>query len=667
MVVLLTTSCARQAALRGASPATNVRLAKLFGDHMVLQCDRPVAVWGWADPGGAVKVSIAGQRRTAVVDGNGKWMVKLRPLRAGGPYEMTVEGSDTRKLTNVMAGEVWVCSGQSNMVWWVRNGEFGVLNKDQEVASANHPNLRLFMVPNVTAFQPREDVEGEGWKVCSPETIGAFSGVAYFFGRALQAHFDVPIGLIQTAWGGTQAEAWTSRETLKALPEFAPLVADMDDAIPRIPELQKAYEEASAKWEAALDSHDAGLMNGQPLWAAFDLDTSHWSEMTLPTSWENAGYPKLDGFMWFRKEVDLPDRWAGSDAVLHLGPINDTDWTYFNGELVGQLPPGQLWNTPRVYQVPGALVREGRNVIVVRVRDIGNTGGICGVPEDLHLDQRSGAAPSVSLAGPWLCRVGCDLGTLPPRPAPPVFVDGNPNAPTVLYNAMVAPLIPYGIRGVIWYQGESNAQRAYQYRSLFPAMIRGWREAWGQGDFPFLFVQLANFMAVKPEPADDAWAELREAQLMTLSLPKTGMAVAIDIGEADNIHPANKQEVGARLALAARHVAYGENLVYSGPLFRKFSVEGSRVRLHFDHAGGGLVAKGDTLTGFAIAGEDRKFVWANARIDGDTVLVSSPQVAHPVAVRYGWAINPVCNLYNQEGLPASPFRTDDWPGITKTP
>jgi sialate O-acetylesterase len=450
------------------------------------------------------------------------------------------------------------------------------------------------------------------------------------------------------------------------LPNYRQAIDEMPQRIRDSSNDVSAYEKAAAAWDAALDSHDAGYHDAPAAWANPNLDASGWAPMNLPTYWEDAGFPALDGFMWFRKVVDVPKEWAGQPLKLGLGSINDMDRAWFNGTLVGRFEQLSGWTKPRVYDVPGELVKAGRNVIAVRVYDLGNKGGICGVAKDIWLKPANlASATALPLAGEWRCKMGLDLATIPRRPPPPDFRADNFRLPGVLFNAMVSPLIPYGVRGAIWYQGESNADRAYQYRDLFPCLIQDWRARWGQGNFPFLYVQLANFLKVNPEPVNDPWAELREAQLMTLRLPKTGMAVTIDIGDADNIHPRNKQEVGRRLSLAARRIAYGEPIGYSGPIYRAMRIEGGAVRLQFDHADGGLVCKGDRLQGFAVAGADQKFYWADASIDGNTVRVSSDKAPNPVAVRYAWSSNPVCNLVNKEGLPASPFRTDNWTGVTE--
>ena len=646
--------------------AADVRLPALFTDHMVLQRGMKAPVWGWAAPGDAITVQLGEHHTTAKTNRDGEWHAKLGPLDAGGPYTLTISGRNTITLSDVLVGDVWLASGQSNMWWPVKSGDIGVADRDAEAAAANYPNIRFFSVPPVTSLKPKADLDAKGWVPCTPETVAPFSAVAYFFGRDLHQALNVPVGLIHSSWGGTVCEAWTSEGALRKLKDFDATLDQMAQAAPNMEKAEAEYLHALAAWNETLDGYDKGTREGVPLWADRELDTAEWRTAQLPGLWENAGYADLDGFMWYRKVVELPEEWAGHDLTLSLGPINDMDRTYFNGTLVGAHEGENFASVPRVYSVPGNLVVPQVNVVAVRVYDRGNVGGIYGNEEGLYLSlaDMPDVAP-IPLAGVWQNRPGAYLRDIPGQPEPPLLRAGNPNVPTVLYNAMIAPLVPYGIKGAIWYQGESNVDRAYQYRALFPAMISDWRKQWGQGDFPFVYVQLANFLPRVDEPTASAWAELREAQLMTLDLPKTGMATIIDIGEADNIHPQNKQEVGRRLSLWARHLANGESLVYSGPLYQSHTIAGNSVRIQFDHRGGGLTTPENVpLTGFAVAGADRKFVWADAQIEGDTVVVSSPAVPDPVAVRYGWANNPACNLYNAEGLPASPFRTDTWPGIT---
>ncbi len=495
-----------------AAAGADVKLPAVIGDNMVLQQGVEAPIWGWAAPGEKVTVKFGSDSKTATAGEDGKWMVKLSPMKAGGPLEMTIAGANSITLKNILVGEVWVASGQSNMHMAVSSAK----DAEQEIAAANYPKIRLITVPNVTAETPQADFDGK-WVECSPETVKNFSAAAYFFGRDLAKDLDVPIGIIHTSWSGSIAEAWMSSGSLEAHADTLKPLLDH-------------WQDLDAKWDA-----------------------------------------------------------AAADAAYKT-----------------------------------------------------------------RLDEWQKAADAASAAGARAPR-------RPRQPEPPML---DMNHPSVLYNAMIAPLIPYAMRGVIWYQGEGNSGRAFQYRTLFPALIEDWRAKWGEGDFPFLYVQLANYRATQPEPVESTWAELREVQLKTLSLPNTGMAVIIDVGDAGNVHPTDKQTVGYRLALAARALVYGEKIVYSGPIYDSYSVGGGEVTIKFKHVGSGLVAKGDKLTGFQIAGEDREFVWADARIDGDTVVVSSPSVARPVSVRYAWQDNPVANLYNEEGLPASPFRTDDWPGIT---
>ena len=491
----------------GLSASAEVRLPGLFGDHMVFQRGLPVPVWGWADAGEQVTVTWDDQTHTAVADDQGRWSVKLDAMPAGGPHTVRVAGSNAIELADVLVGEVWVASGQSNMQWTVAASA----NPEAEQAAAEFPRIRMFTVDRVTAEAPQETCGG-AWQVCSPETVSSFSAVAYYFGRALHQELDVPVGLINTSWGGTPIEAWTSLAVQESLPGLEPHLT---------------------QWQQQVEAFDPAAARAQ-----FERQLAEWEEAA---------------------------------AAAHAA---------------------------------------GREA--------------------------------------------------PRKPTPPTDPRTSPHRPASLYNGMVAPLAPYAIRGGIWYQGESNAGRAHLYAMQLRAMIENWRELWGQGDFPFAWVQLANFMAPQEQPSEGGWAWIREQMVRALDVPNTGMAVIIDIGEADDIHPRNKQDVGGRLALWALSQVYGqEGIVYSGPLYRSMRRAGNAIELEFDHAEG-LTAQGEELTGFAIAGADRQFVWADARIEDGKVIVSSPEVAEPVAVRYGWANNPPCNLYNAAGLPASPFRTDDW-------
>jgi sialate O-acetylesterase len=636
----------------------DVALPALFGSHMVVQRDRPVRVWGTAEAGESVTVELAGARAAATADAAGRFEATLAALPAGGPHTLVVAGKNRLQLDDVWAGEVWVASGQSNMEWPLQRAARGEAD-----AAAGCDRLRLFTVARTTAFEPQTDVTG-AWSACTAETALGFSAVAFHFGREIARAQDVTVGLVHSSWGGTPAEAWTPRAALLAVPELAPAVASFDreraDPAP-----VARYQEARAAWERKNFAHDTGNTGFGQGWAAPDADEAAWKPLKLPQHWEAAGLA-IDGAVWFRRAFDLPADGPSRDLTLALGPLDDMDVTYVNGIEVGHTDGAtpEYWSVPRMYTVPAAALRPGRNVVAVRVWDHAGDGGFAGAPAQMFA--QSGET-KVGLAGVWLHRVeralppmSVDWGSQPPAPASL----GNPSSPTVLWNAMIAPLLRHPVRGVIWYQGEANTGRAFQYRTLFPAMIRAWRDGWSDPDLAFLFVQLASFMQPAPLPGESEWAELREAQAMTLALPRTGMATAIDIGEAGDIHPKNKTDVGLRLALAARSIVYGETLLASGPTFADSVLDGRAIRVSLKSATGLTTRDGASPRAFAIAGRDRKWRPATATIEGESVLVSSPEVSAPVAVRYGWADNPPVNLVNGAGLPAVPFRTDDWPGRT---
>lgn len=625
-----------------------VILPRIFGDHMVLQQEAPIPVWGWAAKGERVQVILNGQTASTRADNSGRWKVILPPMKAGGPYEMTIRGRQTLILHDVLIGEVWVCSGQSNMEMPLSQ----VRDAANEIASAKYPQIRLFTVPKKISVTPCNDLEQGNWNLCTPETARNFSAVGYFFGRHLHKEFNVPVGLINSSWGGTIAETWMSREAAMADPDLSEWIKRIGDM-----DIEKAGREAEMKitaWYADLDRQDKGM---NEKWFAPGLNDQSWKEMELPQLWEASYLPDFDGVVWFRKAFILNDDEIAGDASLELGPIDDSDFTYINGILVGSMT--NQYSAARKYKVPAGILKAGKNVLAVRVIDTGGGGGMWGEKEQMFLQLPTGK--KIALDRTW--KFAPSFEGRPPQNS----FSGPNSFPTLLFNGMIHPIIPYSIKGVIWYQGESNAERAEQYRRIFPALIADWRNKWNQGNFPFLYVQLANFMAPDKEPSESAWAELREAQTMTLSVPNTGMACIIDIGEANDIHPKNKQDVGKRLALAALKVAYNKDIVYTGPLYQSFRIEGDKIRISFTGIGSGLVAhdRYGYVKGFAIAGEDGKFVWARAYIDGKDVVVCSPLVTKPAAVRYAWGNNPDdANLYNKEGLPAVPFRTDTWKMVT---
>lgn len=620
-----------------------VTLPFILSDNMVIQREVPVNIWGWAKPGEKVTVVFEGQKVTTKAGSNGEWKVKLQPFAAGGPFEMTVSGKNMLVLKNILVGDVWVCSGQSNMEWPLSQSRNWPMDKN----SVDNADIRLFYVPKNMSVKPLNNTKEARWEPCNETTAAAFSAVGYYFGRTLSQQVKVPIGLINSNWGGTDIETWTSLETMYTDKDYTASIDRMK--LLDLDQLQKEADEKIRAWQLAVDQEDPGVVSK---WYLPATDASGWKIMKLPQPWEGAGLPGLDGVVWFRKEFTVAPGGAGKEIVISLGPIDDSDECYVNGKLIGKTE--NRYDLPRVYKVSPGLLKEGDNVICLKVIDTGGGGGAWGMDNQMYLETGS---IKISLAGDWQYQVGLNLPA--PRSA------SSPNSfPALLYNAMINPLINFPIKGVIWYQGENNAGNYVKYRTLFPAMINDWRSKWNIGDFTFLFVQLANYMEPPQFPQESSWAGLREAQSMTLKVPQTGMAVIIDIGEAKDIHPRNKDDVGHRLALAAFKITYGKDMVYSGPTYRSMEISGDRIVLDFDNTGSGLIArdKYGYLRSFAIAGPDKKFVWAKAYIaPGNKVVVMHADVKNPVAVRYAWADNPDdANLYNVEGLPASPFRTDDW-------
>jgi sialate O-acetylesterase len=635
-----------------------VTVADVFGDNMVLQAETPVNIWGTGNPGSRVSVLFREQEKKVRVDRDSTWKAVLDPLTYGGPDSLVVTSGPHRiAFHNVLVGEVWVCSGQSNMEMPLISSWAHLNNAGEEVSNARYPELRLFTVQRNVSFQPVDTIATEGWKECSPETVQGFSATAYFFGREILRELGVPVGLIHTSWGGTVAEAWTSRNSLKDFDDFAAQVELISGKAGHADSLRAEYVRDMQKVAREIATLDVGIEDGDTVFASGEVDTSDWLSMDLPRMWEETELGVFDGSAWFIKKVTLSPAMAESDLTLCYSAPDDWDQSWVNGVKVGE---SRAWDVPREYRIPEGVAKAGTNTIVIRIMDTGGGGGFMG--EEKHFAIRSSGGQSIPIAKGWKAKKGFDYRDVKTIPVSPF----NPNQPTVLFNGMIQPLIPYTIRGAIWYQGESNAGRAFQYRRLFKTMITDWRNEWGQGDFPFLFVQLANYQRRNVTPVEDTWAELREAQTMALDLPNTGMAVTIDIGDALDIHPGNKQDVGKRLALNALALVYDRDVPYSGPIYAGMEVSGNVAELSFDHVYDGLAtAGGGELKGFSICGEDSVFVWADAEIAGDKVLVSTPLVSNPLAVRYAWASNPECNLVNSAGLPASPFRTDRFKGITE--
>jgi sialate O-acetylesterase len=633
-----------------------VKLPRLFSNNMMFQREQPIHIWGEADSDERIEIYFNDEAFNTLADKEGRWEIFLPDMEAGGPHVLTVKGENTIKLENILIGDLWVCSGQSNMEWSVSF----VNDAKVEIENANYPNIRLLNVPKKMATLPQNDLPGGSWTECSPKNLPGFSAVAYFFGRHLHQELDVPIGLIGSYWGGTIVETWISQEGFKGIPYYEKVAKK----VPKL-DLEKSRRESEkevASWLKQFATLDQGKKDGDYVWNHPEFNLENGATMSIPLAWEQSGDKDLasaNGVVWFFRELELTADQADQTGLLSLGPIDDSDVTWINGVKLGETY--NIYNLERKYKVPGGTLKEGFNRIVVRVEDYRGGGGFTGGKQLLFLQVGTDKIP---LDGPWNYKVGMIAKTEMPG------AQFGPNSqPTLLYNGMIAPLIPFPIKGAIWYQGESNAAQAYQYREHFKLLINDWRCKWKQEDFPFLFVQLANFMSPVDQPAESDWAELREAQDLTLSTPNTGMASAIDIGQADDIHPRNKQDVGYRLALEALRVGYGKELVSTGPRYESMKLQGGEILIHFSSTGEGLKVKDkhQYIKGFTIAGSDGKFHWAKAElVDPSTVRVYATEVDHPVAVRYGWANNPdQANLYNSAELPTNPFRTDNWDGITR--
>lgn len=643
-----------------SSAPADIRLPRLIGDHMVLQRDCKLKIWGWADPGERVSVAFNRVKATAVADRLGRWSVPLGPFKAGGPSRMEISGRNKIDVADVLVGDVWVAAGQSNMEFPLKHDDKedfgGTVNSDHELADTSYPEIRLFKVDHAAHFQPADEVKSHGWEVSSHDTAGSFSAVAYLFGREIHRRYRVPVGIIETSWGGTVAEAWMSPEGLRAFPEFSQEIQTIEGADEASAlAAHQAYVKLTAAWDERHLTEDRGTRDGRPIWADPSYDASTWPIASEPQDKPIAALNGFDGIVWYRRELSIPPNMIAQGLRVNLAASGKTDTTYFNGVEVGHT---EGWKKSRSYPIPVEIIKPGKNVIAIRMTgEHGYVGIYESSPGELNV---SLGRASLTLAGAWAYQPGPAVADRPVQSAISEHFD-DPNTPTALFNGMVNPLLPYGIKGVIWYQGEENAEdkRAAQYRTLFPGLINDWRSHWHKS-FAFLFVQLAGFGENESEPAEYQWAELREAQSLALKLPKTGMATAVDIGDENDIHPKNKQDVAHRLALVAEKVAYGEPVVASGPTYDSMQVKGDHARIKFGNLGSGLVVKDryGNARGFEIAGADGKFHWAQARQEGNDIVVSASTVPDPVAVRYDWENTPDGNLYNKEGLPAIPFRTD---------
>lgn len=635
--------------LAGSEPAALPLLNPVFGDHMVLQRGKPNPVWGWAEPGTEVTATFAGQTKTAVTGADGRWQVTLDPLATSSVAQEFTISADNRKsrienqkFHDVLVGDVWLCGGQSNMEFDLARSRDGAAAVQQSA----HETIRLFRVATQPGYAAALTPRGE-WRRCEPAAFaqsGGFSAVAYYFARKVQAETGVPIGLVQVAIGGTPAESWVSPAALQAFPEFAPGLAEMARLRERG---APAYGNFVMHW---YDEFDRGIAGR---WSEAAFDDSVWAHASLHDVFTRLGVPATPAVAWMRRDIDLPDPLPAGAAKLLLGVVEKMDTAWINGRWIG----ASAWvENPRAYTIPADALRPGRNLLTLRVLKTAADGGFRSPAESLKLVLGDGTA--IPLETGWRAALGADAR--PPHPLP-LGYENWPTMPAVLHLGMLRPLAPLAVAGALWYQGEANFTRATQYRTLLPAMIADWRALFAAPDLPFYIVSLPAFMARRDQPGSDAWTELREAQAHTArTVPHTALAITIDTGDANDIHPVDKQPVGERLArLALRHTYGRANVVADGPRFERAEPAAGGLRLHFAHTDGGLVVRGP-LAGFAIAGRDRVWHWADARLEGETIIVSSPAVPEPVAVRYAWQANPPAPLFNGAGLPAAPFRTDDW-------
>ena len=658
-----------------APVSAEVKVASVFGDNMVLQREQPVPVWGMATPGETISVSFGGLEAKAKTGANGKWRVRLAAMEVNDQaQEMTIAGeADKLVLKNVLVGEVWLCAGQSNMGWVVANSN----NAAEEIKAAKYPGIRLFESLSASPgkgypLTPQSRCKGT-WQVCAPQSVRRWSAVGYFFGRELHQRLKVPVGILVASHGATAIEAWTSIEGLKAVPIYRERAENYEKLARALLAGKENYERAKAELKAAfparreawfkkLDAQAPGL---KQKWMSPKLDASAWEGIALPVSVEDNPIGTPVASVWFRKEVSIPEAWVGKELELHFGVIDGVDETFVNGVKAGRtwFDTERYWEASRTYAVPLAATKSARIVIAVRCLKLAYQMAFFGPADEMKLSLKGNPeAQPVSLAGDWRMKKAKDLAPgLEPR-LPDERIPGTYyGQPAVMYNGVLHPLIPYAIRGATWYQGEANAPFHADYLHLLPGLINSWRKEWGQGQFPFGIVQLANYQGQQTKPVERwGFLNIRDCQSAALRVPNTFLATAVDIGQGGDIHPRNKQDLGLRLVLGALATAYGQkDLVHSGPTYRSMKIEGNSIRLQFDSAVG-LVSKGEPIVGFVIAGKDRKFFFAKARIDGEFIVVRSEKVPAPVAVRYAWANNPVCNLYNGANLPTLLFRTDDW-------
>jgi sialate O-acetylesterase len=618
-----------------------IKLPQIIRDSMILQRDIKINIWGWSSKGEKVSVKFNNKSYKTTTGDDGKWKVKLAPMKAGGPHIMEISGKNKIILHDILIGDVWLCAGQSNMEHQMK---LHAVKYADEITNATNTEIRQFKIPDTTNLVSQQnDLSGGSWKWADPTNVKDFSAVAYFFAKVLYKKYHVPIGIINASWGGVPIESMMSEESLQSFPDIYKTVNENKDT---------AYvNETNRKALNAMQSMPKPIDRGiTEKWVDTSYVPKEWRRIAVPGYWEDQGIKDFDGIVWYRKEIDVPASMTGKSAEIVLGRIVDADELYVNGTKVGAT--GYLYPQRR-YAIADGILKAGKDLLVVRITNNAGKGGF--VPDKPYA--LIAGNDTIDLTGYWQYKVGAVFTSLKTNGS---FSIALQNQPTALYNSMIAPLTNYSIKGFVWYQGESNTGKPDEYAKLQPAMINDWRSKWKEDNITFLFVQLPGFMDYNYLPSESQWAAFREAQAKSLSLANTAMAVAIDLGEWNDVHPDRKKDVGDRLALAAEKIAYDENIVYSGPVYQSQTIEGNKIIISFKNAGRGLTTNdSEAPAEFAIAGDDKKFVWANATIDGDKIIVSSDEVSSPKYVRYAWADDPVNpNLINKEGLPAAPFRTD---------
>ncbi len=622
-----------------------VRLPKLISNGMVLQRNSNVKIWGWSAPNEKIAINFINKDHKIKANDKGEWELQLQSIKPGGPYTMKIVASNAIEINDILVGDVWLCSGQSNMAMTV--GQVKDLYEN-EIASSENKFIRNFEVPREYEFNvQRTDLSGGSWSAANPVNVQKFSAAAYFFAKELYAKYKIPIGMINSSYGGTPIHAWLSEEALKPFPSSYKEIAELKN-----PDFVKSIEnkdiELEKNWDANVLQNDLGIAN-KGNWQSNSTSTSDWQEAKIPGLTNGTALEKVNGVVWYKKEIEVSKQEASGNAILKLGTMMGADSTYVNGIFVGSTK--DQWSSRKYGVLPNTFV-EGKNTITIRlVKKRGNGGFV----EGLQYQLVNNEGP-LNIAGTWKYKIGFKQDALPNT----VNLRWKP---TSLHNSMIQPLKKYAVKGAIWYQGEGNSGKPKEYAQLLPALIGELRSVFNNPNMPFLYVQLPNYMKPNSNPSESNWALLRETQLQTLALPNTGMATTLDLGEWNDIHPHQKEPVGKRLALIAQNMIYGDSKVICyGPKYKSMQIEINKIVLDFETFGSIMQFKGEgTHTNFAIAGEDKKFVWAEAKIENGKIIVWSAAISNPVAVRYAWADNPEGEkLYNTEGLPASPFRTDSW-------